>query len=146
MTLEEFAMWINFYLDNGCNKNANVYVGKKLLDIKGFTPLYDSYPLDKLLWLELETQDDKETSDSDSNKMEKVELTEEQKRNLERQANNYSYDFFERMKNGYSTEFAQAKFGALAYAVESLGYEFVKDGKAQTLGVEYINYKLVEIK
>ena len=71
-------------------------------------------------------------------------MTEEQIKALERQANNYSYEFFERMKHGYTTDFAQAKFGALAYAVESLGYELVKDGKSETLGVEYIKYKLIE--
>ena len=72
-------------------------------------------------------------------------MTEEQKRELEKQANYYSHDFFERLKNGLDTEIPNTRFLALARAVVVFGYEFVEDGKGELLGTEYNTYKLVEI-
>ena len=72
-------------------------------------------------------------------------MTEEQKRELEKQANYYSHDFFERLKNGLNTEIPNTRFLALARAVGVFGYEFVEDGKGELLGTEYNTYKLVEI-
>ena len=143
MTLEEFAMWINFYLDNSGNKNANVYVGKKLLNIKGFTPLYASYPLDKLLWLKLETQDDEETSDSDSNKMEKVELTEEQKEKLEKEGNLFSC-FIAEKKDILSHTFNEGQLDGFRWALACIGYKLIEIGTDEMAGVEFTRYKLVK--
>ena len=55
-------------------------------------------------------------------------MTEEQKRELEKQANYYSHDFFERLKNGLDTEIPNTRFLALERAVGVFGYEFVEDG------------------
>lgn len=72
-------------------------------------------------------------------------MTEEQKRELERQANNYSFAFFDRKKDGFSTDIPNIKFISLSCAVKVLGYKFVEDCKAEMFGVEYKKFKLVEM-
>lgn len=72
-------------------------------------------------------------------------MTEKQERELERQANSYSYDFFERKLHGFSTDIPNARLIALFLAVEVLGYEFKTDHEESLLGVKYYKYKLVKI-
>ena len=72
-------------------------------------------------------------------------MKEQQERELERQANNYSYDYFERKLHGYLTDIPNARLIALFMAVEVLGYEFKVDHEESFLGVKYYKYKLVKI-
>lgn len=71
-------------------------------------------------------------------------MTEEQRKELEKMGNYYSFDFFHSIKLGCPTDPTYHRFMALSQAVEVLGYEYVEDGKKEFLGVEYNNYKLVK--
>lgn len=70
-------------------------------------------------------------------------LTEEHKRGLEWLYNGYSFN--KRYASKFKTEEWSAKMMALRCAVSILGYKFKIDCTAKLDGIEYIEYKLVEI-
>ena len=73
-------------------------------------------------------------------------MTDQQKREIERQLNILSLSFEQRKECGYSTEIPHEKFVSIANVLCVLGYEVVDDGTRIFSGTHYKRYRIEEMK